>query len=322
MPGIRFYAGVPLRLASGLPLGTLCVADIRPRRISAAQREALEILARQVVARIERRRDAGTCLEAVRPEGQAAPEQRLKMIHASRLSSLGEMAASIAHEINNPLAIIRGRIQILADQARAGAVPPDELLKACGKIEATATRIARIVAGMRALARDGAGDPFAPAPVASILHDTIELCQMRFRNHGVRIEVGAVDPELAIECRSVQVAQVLLNLMSNAYDACQETPAGQARWIRIDVRDEGERVALAVCDSGPGVAPGARARLMQSFFTTKGPGKGTGLGLSVSRAIAEQHRGTLELDAASRFTRFVLRLPKRQATGRERKKAG
>ncbi|HET6283919.1 MAG TPA: ATP-binding protein, partial [Polyangia bacterium] len=116
-----------------------------------------------------------------------------------------------------------------------------------------------------------------------------------------------IPEHLFVHCRSIQISQILLNLLSNAHDAVEKSAAP---WVRISVDAEGAQVRIAVIDSGPGVSPALEPRIMEPFFTTKEVGKGTGLGLSVSKGIAESHGGRLSYDRSSAHTRFVLTLPR------------
>ena len=115
--------------------------------------------------------------------------------------------------------------------------------------------------------------------------------------------------DILLECRPTQMAQVLLNLLTNAFDAVEKL---EEKWVRIEARDGGETVEFAVVDSGAGLPEGIRDKVLQPFFTTKAVGKGTGLGLSIATGIIESHHGTLDVDTEAPNTRFVIRLPKRQ----------
>jgi signal transduction histidine kinase len=123
--------------------------------------------------------------------------------------------------------------------------------------------------------------------------------------------VDPISPDLYVECRSVQISQILLNLVSNAHDAALGQPT---RWVRISAEVAPAEVSIKVTDSGPGIPPELRPRIMEPFFTTKEFGKGTGLGLSVSKGIAEAHGGRLSYDPSARHTCFVLTLPRRATT--------
>jgi len=105
------------------------------------------------------------------------------------------------------------------------------------------------------------------------------------------------------------MAQVLLSLLTNASDAVEKL---EEKWVRIEARDWGETVDLAVVDSGAGLPEGIQDKVLQPFFTTKAVGKGTGLGSSIVTGTVERHHGTLDVDTEAPNTRFVIRLPKRR----------
>jgi C4-dicarboxylate-specific signal transduction histidine kinase len=135
----------------------------------------------------------------------------------------------------------------------------------------------------------------------------MDLCAQRFRSHEIALRVAAISPELLVSCRTVQISQILLNLLSNAHDAVEGTASSV---VEIAVDADERHVRIAVLDSGPGVPQHLVPRVMEPFFTTKEVGKGTGLGLSVSRGIAEAHRGSLAYAPRDGRTCFVLTLPR------------
>lgn len=236
-------------------------------------------------------------------------EQRAKVTYAAKMASLGEMAGGVAHEINNPLTIIKGLAEHIQLLLRTAPKDSDAILDKTTQIKKTIMRIARIVKGLRTFSRDGTNDPCAATSVASLFDDALGLCAEAFRHAEIELIAPAVDPNLSIECRATEISQVLLNLLSNARDAVAgRSPA----WVKLEALDLGELVAIAVTDSGPGIPEAAKERIMEPFFTTKGVGKGTGLGLSISRGIAERHHGWLEYDQHHHNTRFILKIPKIQ----------
>ena len=232
---------------------------------------------------------------------------RAQVLASARLSALGAMAGGIAHEVNNPLAVIHALASDLEELAERSAVPPDEMAHGARQIVQYADRIARIVKSLRYIAREGARDPFDTASVADIVAHALNLCAERFRGNSVSLLTDPVDPQLRIECREVQISQILTNLLQNAFDAALERPG--EKWVRLSVAASADLVKFSVVDSGKGVSPELRGQIMEPFFTTKAVGKGTGLGLSISRQIAEEHGGTLTLDEGTGHTCFSLCIP-------------
>jgi C4-dicarboxylate-specific signal transduction histidine kinase len=178
------------------------------------------------------------------------------------------------------------------------------------RIQRIVMRAARIIETLRSLARDASNDPFVTTPVARIISDTLELCGKRIAEHGIQLTVGTVPPDLAVECRPVQLSQVLMNLIGNAYDA---VATADERWVKIDVTTDETHLEMSVTDSGAGIPNQVRARIFEPFFTTKSPERGTGLGLSLSAGLIEAHHGTIQIDPDAAHTRFVLRIPLAQS---------
>ena len=234
----------------------------------------------------------------------------IKIMNASKMSSLGEMAAGIAHEINNPLTIIQGKAYQLAKAVNESQIDSERLAKLASDIERTTQRIAKIIQGLRAFSREGAQDRFEIRDANSILDETLALCSERFKNNNIDLKVEPCPIATSIACRPTQISQILLNFLNNSFDAIEGLAS---RWVKIKVEDFGGEVEFSVTDSGPGIPASIRNKILQPFFTTKDVGKGTGLGLSVSLGIATSHHGRLFLDETAPNTRFVLRLPKRQS---------
>jgi PAS domain S-box-containing protein len=233
--------------------------------------------------------------------------QQAKMVNASRLSALGEMAGGVAHEINTPLAIILAYADSLQEAATRGNITPEIIEHATGKIQATVTRIAKIIKSLRTLTRDSEKDPLELITVKKMIEDTLEFCQQRFADNNIQLNIEYPINDLCVFTRPTQISQVLLNLLNNAYDAVEKL---DTHWVRVTTSDHGDRIEIAVTDSGKGIDPKLSEKIFDPFFTTKGPTKGTGLGLSVSRSLIESHGGMLSLNLNSTNTEFVITLPK------------
>lgn len=235
-----------------------------------------------------------------------------KLVNAAKMSALGEMAGGIAHEINTPL----GTLSLIAEQV-AELVGEAEIDR--GMIgerlnihKLTVRRISSIINGLRTFSRDGSRDSFDSVPVRTIVESTLVLCQEKLKNSGIQVEVEPIAAELVMRCRSVQISQVLLNLIGNACDAIQSL---EEKWVRISAGRSGDGVQICVTDSGLGIAGEIRDKLFQPFFTTKAIGKGTGLGLSISKGIVDAHGGLLFVDPSVKNTRFVLQISTAEKVG-------
>lgn len=204
-----------------------------------------------------------------------------KMKQAERLSAAGQLAASLAHEIRNPLASISGAAGILS----RGAAPPEYVHDSLDIIQKESQRLNKLLTGFLNFA-----NPRSPrlqrTDPAALLHSVALLAAHTAEQH--RIALVCQPPQLApeIECDPEQLKQVLLNLVLNAIEA---SPAGSS--VHLDIRAVASRLSIEVADQGAGVAPEAADRLFDPFFTTKPAG--TGLGLAISSMIVSHHSGSL-----------------------------
>jgi signal transduction histidine kinase len=233
-------------------------------------------------------------------------EQLAALAYASKMATLGEIAAGVAHEINNPISTISLITQILKRSVSAGGVPREIIESQVPKIELCVERVAKIVSELRDFSRESSKDPMTRVSLRKIISETVDLCHARFLSQGIALHLPDVAPSLMIYCRASQISQVLINLLNNAYDAvlgCSE------RWVRLECREQDKYIEISVSDSGPGISDSIRDKIMKPFYTTKPPGHGTGLGLSISSNIATDHGGCLGLDTSAPYTRFILAIP-------------
>lgn len=234
-------------------------------------------------------------------------EQQEKLVAAARLSTLGEMSSGIAHEVNNPLTAILLKLSYLRKLIQLNSLSEKEFIHAVDFLESTARRIEKIVTGLRAVARDGSQDPHIRTQLAPVIQETLAVCQERFRINGVDLKLKSCPSNIFFFGVGTEISQILLNLLTNAFDAVENL---QTKWVLIDVSEVEDAIEISVTDSGPGIPKPIASRIMEPFFTTKSARRGTGLGLSISQRIASGHQGLLFLDPTSKNTRFVLRLPK------------
>lgn len=229
--------------------------------------------------------------------------ERASLIYASQMTALGEMSAGIAHEINNPLAIIQGFVDKVKIQSRKNVLSEEELLKNMDKISKNIQRISGIIKGMKNLSRKSDIDEKANTKLSELLKDVIDVSGEKFKSAGIDLTINCRSSG-STYCNQIQVQQVILNLLNNSFDAISEL---DEKWVYIECADEDEHVVLSIQDSGV-LSSEIKQKLFEPFYTTKAVGKGTGIGLSVSKKIVENHSGELSLDDSEENTTFKLKL--------------
>jgi C4-dicarboxylate-specific signal transduction histidine kinase len=232
-----------------------------------------------------------------------------QLLREKRIEALSHMAGGLAHEISNPLAIIHGRASDLRILAAVGTpVAAIDVLKACDNIVRTSDRAIKILRGLRGFAREGSQDPMLSSSISEIAEQCIELQHSRFERHDVELRLSHNSGIPDFLCREVQIGQIVTNLLNNAFDAVVQSGSAE-RWISLETQYAEGEIRMDVTDSGPGIEDHFKAHLMEPFFTTKEFGLGMGVGLSLSRAIAQDHGGTLTLCKDTKNTCFRLALP-------------
>ena len=227
------------------------------------------------------------------------------VIGSSKLAALGEMAGGIAHEINNPLAIIDGYAGQISDVLNKGPLNKEKLLKIENKILTTVARITKIIRGLKFFARDASNDPFDDVLIKDVIESTLSLCFEKFKGQSIEIRTH-IENESVVFGSNVQLSQVILNLLNNSRDAIEDLPD---KWIELTVKNDTEKVFITLKDCGQGIKASVIKDLFRPFFTTKPVGKGTGLGLSVCQGIVKQHQGEIHYDSSCENTCFIIELP-------------
>jgi signal transduction histidine kinase len=270
-------------------------------------------------------------------------EASAQLVHAERLSALGELAAGVAHEVNNPVNFAMNALkglqecvaevrQVAAKMAQVDACEPDEfakrirelqilrerlrfderadaLVELAGIVSEGLERTSRLVGDLRDFAAPD-DRPRVDLDLAKGLRSTVRLVGQSLAKAGVevRVDLPADLPRVEGEARALN--QVFLNLLKNA----AESLTGESGCIDLTARPEGDVVVIELRDDGPGIAPEVRERVFEPFFTTKRTERGSGLGLSICRRIVSQHGGSIELDSEpGRGTLVRVRLPVRRA---------
>jgi two-component system, LuxR family, sensor kinase FixL len=214
-------------------------------------------------------------------------EMQTKLAQTERLAAVGELAAGVAHEVNNPINTMINCAQLIADG--------DAAAENCRTIIEEGQRIAEIVQSLLQFARDDRDRP-QPTSLQDVVQRTLRLIGENLKRHGIALRLELPDDVPAVLARPQQLQQVLLNLVINAKDALvTAVPDGRRITITAACRDGGAE--LVVGDNGPGVPAELGKRIFQPFVTTKRARGGTGLGLSISKSIVEAYGGTITLES-------------------------
>jgi PAS domain S-box-containing protein len=232
----------------------------------------------------------------------ALQEERAKALHSAKLASLGEMSAGIAHEINNPLAIISGMVSFL----HIHRDDPEKFSKKVKSIQDSVDRISKIVLGLRKFSRSSDGMVHETVSLRVLIDESLVLTDAKLKRFSVVVNLD-LRSDSFILCDQVEIQQVLINLINNAIDSIKELPE---KWIRVSLFEEASAVVFQMNDSGRGIAPEIEPKLFLPFFTTKPVGEGTGLGLSICKGILDQHQASFELNRKISDSCFEIRFPK------------
>ena len=236
-------------------------------------------------------------------------QAQAQVIQASKLATLGEMATSVAHELNQPLNVISMAAGNLMRRQKKGSVTPEYLQQKLTRITSQTERAAAIIDHMRMFGRKASEKP-SPLDPREAVQGAMDLMGEQLRLGGIRLETHLAESCAPVLGHRVQMEQVVLNLLANARDAIQSQPVGHAKNISITVESsDNGRISISIRDTGGGIPESLLSRIFEPFFTTKEIGKGTGLGLSVSYGIIHDMGGTIEAENIGDGARFTISLP-------------
>lgn len=235
-----------------------------------------------------------------------------KLLQSDRLASLGQLAASVAHEINNPVSGVLNLSMLMQRMLKEGGVPPnrlEEFRKYLSQVTSETSRVGRIVSDLLSFSRRSKPHR-APADLNQIVRTTLSLVQHKMKLSNVAVEARLAETLPPVSCDQSQMQQVVLNLLLNAAEAAQ--PKGGGR-VTVSTEAAGGVVVLNISDNGEGIQPENLAKIFDPFFTTKPEGKGVGLGLAVSYGIIQAHGGDIEVQSkVGEGTTFRISLPLQQ----------
>ncbi len=256
--------------------------------------------------------------ESLKEAYQKLKRTQAQLVQSGKLASIGELAAGVAHELNQPLMVIRGNAQLIQRFIAKGNLTIDNFKAQIEPIERNTERMMNIINHLRTFSRQSKAE-FFPVDVNSVIDESFLMIGEQLRLRNIEIEKN-LDPELPeIEGDVNQLEQVFLNLVTNARDAIDERAAnedtqnGYEKSIAITTRcssPNNEQIEIVIKDTGGGIAKADRENIFDPFFTTKEVGKGTGLGLSISYGIINDHHGKIEIaETGPQGTTFKIKLP-------------
>jgi signal transduction histidine kinase len=231
-------------------------------------------------------------------------ERTERLLQSEKIATMGSLLAGVAHELNNPLAVVLGQTHLLRE-----SVQEPRIAVGVEKIMTGAERCVRIVRNFLALARQETPER-TQVGLNGVVEDSVELLAYELRNDNVEVVLRLADDLPILWADGHQLQQVLVNIITNAHHAVRQRPA-DARMISITTWSDGVlQVHVEIADTGPGIPSEIRGRLFEPFFTTKPVGQGTGLGLSLCRGIVDEHGGTITVESEpGQGTTFEIMLP-------------
>jgi signal transduction histidine kinase len=274
---VRGYRGAPLDVTRGDELGELMAAVNDMEAVLKSRDDQLELT-------------------------------RQQRFHTEKMAAVGSLAASVAHEINNPLAAIVGIAENLVDERKRGTYSGR---RADQQIDLILEQARRVMTITRQIGEFSLQRPLEPAfiDVNALIRSTCNFISFDKRFRGVKLQMELADSLPALLVISDHVVQVLMNLLINAADALEEGDE-PVPMIVVGTREDAGMVIITVADNGPGIASEHLGRIFDTHFTTKLPGRGSGLGLSLCRSLMQQEGGGIEVESSiGRGTTVQVRLP-------------
>ncbi len=247
--------------------------------------------------------------EKVKQRSLELENEKDRSFRAAKLVTVGEVSASIAHDIANPLSVIIARVEILLDSISDSKEKDNiNFLKdGLSVISKMSQRILRIVRNIQYLSQSGDQDELETVNVSDLCSQALEIVEEKAKSMDVSLDVF-VDKGLSLKGRRTQLVQLLVNLLNNAIDSCENSLKKQVQIRALQVSEQ--ILSLAVKDTGVGISPDIKEKILEPLYTTKEVGKGTGLGLTIVQRIIANHQGQLSIYSTEAGTEFCVKLHK------------
>lgn len=249
---------------------------------------------------------------------EALHQDKLIIANQSKLAALGQMAAGVAHEVNNPLTVIRLKIEDVLDYLNEDTVEShkDEILKELNDVYRSTDRITNIIQSLKKYSKnEDSQESFAPIDLRIILNNVLDFSKNTLSKSQVKINIHF--DSLIVQGEETSLAQVFINLINNSLQALEKVESHQDKKIEISSFYDEHSCYLRFCDSGPGITEDVSSMIFNPFFTTKGP-HGTGLGLSLCSQIMKAHEGSITFEPGISKSCFVLKFPLKEKQRMER----
>lgn len=262
---------------------------------------------KQLMQRFNYQLDLEDSFVELKKSQTALIEQTSQLIHASKISALGEMAGGLAHEINNSLMVILGSTQQIQREMGKTSLMNSDVENKFRQSTASIMKIKSVIEGLKQFSLQMGPQPKEVVSLKEIVERTLSYTAELLKAHQTKFIIEDI-PEVSLQCHPFQVTQVLFNLIKNADDATINSLM-EGHWVKLNFAVEAEFILIKVSNGGSVVSEENIQKLFQPFFTTKDVGQGSGLSLSISKGIARDHKGDLYFEK-NQFTTFVLKLPK------------
>lgn len=295
-PHVVFYAGAPLMSTTGFGIGTLCLIDTKPRVLDETQKEFLTVLAKQVVNILEiRKQNFGLKkkLDQIREAQENLALRENQLLELTKTTFVNQLASGVAHEINNPLAVIKAKMSLLENKIKKNSVTQDELLDGIKKVNTHSERILTIIKGLQALASHSSHN--APTTVVNV-SEAIEQALLTIKGHlstdGINFVWNPDDfKNLKAQVGYSRLVQALTHILINAKEA---TLQSDLRKIELRVINHEDQIEIQVINSGPILSDDEAQLAFIPFYTTKRSHRNAGLGLSITKSLLSVDQGDIK----------------------------